>query len=225
MHVHFDEFKIADTDDGIADLHQPFLQLVYVRKGGLLFQIDDKKFGAVSKFDLPEIEIDDIGIVAEYVLFRLGRIRKIGYVVGDLFAGDDHEEAAVHAQEPHAARVDHPRLFENGKKFGRFGQRLFTLFDDVGQKSGEISVFRAGCFGKFAHETGDGEHRALFGLGHCGIGDFGAVFHGLCKNFDGDLFAIFDFRTHAPEKLRKDDARISAGPFERALGNGVADFR
>src|SRR5699024_12048387 len=57
----------------------------------------------------------------------------------------------------------------------------------------------------------------LFGLGYGGIGDLRAVFHRPGKSFYGDLFVIFDLRTHASEKLGQNNARISSGSFQRTL--------
>ena len=129
MHVHFHEFQVADADDRIADGHQFFFEFVYIRERRLFFEVDDEKFRAVGKFDFPEIEIDDIRIVAERV-FRIG---SFGFVYGGLvhlFAVENGQKSAVHAQKPHAARVHDARFFQNGQKFGRLGERLFALFDD-----------------------------------------------------------------------------------------------
>ena len=37
MHVHFDHFQIADTNDAVAEIHQPLAQSVYIRERRALF--------------------------------------------------------------------------------------------------------------------------------------------------------------------------------------------
>ena len=155
VNVHLDEFQIADADDRIADLHQLFFEFIDVCKGRGLFEVDDEKFGAVGKFDFAQIEVDDVGIVAEHVLFRLARLGGDVQFSRNFLAIEGTEEPAVDAQKAHAARIDDARLFENGEKFGRFGERFLALFDDRIQKFGEIAEFRRGLAGVFAHLARD----------------------------------------------------------------------
>ena len=224
VHMHLDEFQVADADDRIADLHQLFFQFIDVRKGRGFFEVDDKKFGAVGKLDFAKVEIDDVGIVAENILLRLACLGRNFQFSRNFLAVEGAEEPAVDAQKTHAARVDDARLFQNGQKFGRFGERFLALFDDRIQKFGKIAEFRRGLAGVFAHLARDRQNGALFGLGNGGIGDFCAVFHRFREGFEGDLLRFFNLRANAAEQLRQNDARISARALQSALGYGVAQF-
>ena len=224
VHVHFDQFEVADADDAVADVQKFFLQTVDVGERGLHFQVDDEKFGAVRKFDFAQVEVDDIRIVAEHILVRLGRGGDVRHLFGDFFAVEHAQKSAIDAQKAHTARVHDARFFEHGQKFGRLGERLFAALDDVGEKFVEFFIAGRDFHRMFAHHAGNGEHGPFFGFGDGGIGDLSAALHGAGKALDGDLFARLQFRTDAAEQLRKNDARIAPGAFERAFGDGVAQF-
>lgn len=87
------KFEVAYADYRVAYRHELFLQPVYVGEGGHLFQVDYEKFGAVSKLNFAEVEVDYIRVVAEFrFLFGFDRLgRDVG---AHFFAREGSEEAA-----------------------------------------------------------------------------------------------------------------------------------
>ena len=187
----------------------------------------NEKFGAVREFYIAQIEVDYIGVVAEKVVLAALSVGSFGgYGIGaDILARNRREETAHYRHKPDAARVDDPRLFENGQKFGRLCKRLVAHFYQRVEEIDEILIPGGKLGSRLAHKPYDGKDSALLGYGHGAVRNLGARFESFCKRLciEG-ILGVFEHRTDTAENLRRDNARISASAAERALGNRVAYF-
>ena len=128
VNVNLYKFQIAYADYRVADAHKLFLELIDIRHSGHLFEIDYEKFGTVSKFDIAQIEVDNVRIVAEFSFF-FGLLRFAGDISAHFFAGDSGKEAAHNGHTTYAAGVDDARLFKHGQKFGGLSQSFVADCD------------------------------------------------------------------------------------------------
>ena len=119
----------------------------------------DKKFGAVRKFDIAQIEVDYVGIIAErrLVALRGAVLRLGGNGIGvDFLARDSHKETAHNGHKPDPARVHYARLFKHGEKFGSLCESFVAHLDERVQKFDEVLIFVGKFARRFAHKPYDG---------------------------------------------------------------------
>ncbi len=212
----------ANEQLAVAHGAQELKALVLVKRGVCLKQ----ELIAVTELRaLPVVVSLDLNAAKSGIAGRAGGVKRSGEILdnGAAAKGGSHEILEENGKSK-GAGVDHAVLLQNGQQVGRAGDGLVRLDDDGVERILGRELLLLALIGLGRNIAQDREDRALDGLADSLEGDLDGATEGE-GNIGGrnGLVGRDKALGHAAQNLRRDDAGVTAGAHEGAVGDGAGN--